>query len=112
MGVVGGKKVAGLDGLGEWVSGGRLTAGGGEVAGRACPAPTGWRKGERVPTGNGQAEGSRPLPTMWKVRGWLWESARAGHARPLRVVVGTVCFPHSAHVNVENTCNFYLIIIV
>ena len=26
------------------VSGGRLTAGGGEVAGRACPAPTG---GER-----------------------------------------------------------------
>ena len=25
------------------VSGGRLTAGGGEVAGRACPAPTGWR---------------------------------------------------------------------
>ena len=66
------------------VSGGRLTAGGGEVAGRACPAPTGWRKGERVPAGNGQAEGSRPLPTMWKVRGWLWESARAGHARPLR----------------------------
>ena len=66
------------------VGGGRLTAGGGEVAGRACPAPTGWRKGERVPAGNGQAEGSRPLPTMWKVRGWLWESARAGHARPLR----------------------------
>ena len=30
------------------------------------------------------AEGSRPLPTMWKVRGWLWESVRAGHARPLR----------------------------
>ena len=66
------------------VGGGRLTAGGGEVAGRACPAPTGWRKGERVLAGNGQAEGSRPLPTMWKVRGWLWESARAGHARPLR----------------------------
>ena len=37
---VGGKRVAGLGGLGEWVSGGRLTAGGGEVAGRACPAPT------------------------------------------------------------------------
>ena len=36
-----GKRVAGLGGLGEWVSGGRLTAGGGEVAGRACPAPTG-----------------------------------------------------------------------
>ena len=61
---VGGKKVAGLGGLGEWVSGGRLTAGGGEVAGRACPAPTGWRKGARVLAWNGQAEGSRPLPTM------------------------------------------------
>lgn len=52
------------------VGGGRLTAGGGEVAGRACPAPTGV------------------------------------------MVVGAVCFPHSAHTNVENTCNFYLIIIV
>ena len=39
---------------------------------------------------------------------------RAGRAcpAPMGVVVGTVCFPHSAHVNVENTCNFYLIIIV
>ena len=55
-----------------------------EVAGRACPAPTGEWKGERVPAGNGQAEGSRPLPTMRKIRGWLWKSARAGHARPLR----------------------------
>ena len=45
---VGGKKVAGLGGLGEWVSGGRLTAGGGEVAGRACPAPTGWREIDRA----------------------------------------------------------------
>ena len=41
---LGGKRVAGSGGLGEWVSGGRLTAGGGEVAGRACPALTG---GER-----------------------------------------------------------------
>ena len=48
---VGGKRVAGLGGLGEWVSGGRLTAGDGKVAGRACPAPTGWRKGERVLAG-------------------------------------------------------------
>ena len=48
MGVVGGKRVAGLGGLGEWVGGGRLTAGDGKVAGRACPAPTGWWKGERV----------------------------------------------------------------
>ena len=70
MGVGGGKRIAGLGVLGEWVSVGRLTAGGGEVAGRACPAPTGV------------------------------------------VVEEAVCFPHSAHVNVENTCNFYLIIIV
>ena len=109
----GGKRVAGSGGLGEWVGGGRLTAGGGEVAGRACPAPTGWRKGERVPAGNGQAEGSRPLPTMWKVRGWLWKARGPGMPGPYGVmVVGAVCFPHSAHTNVENTCNFYLIIIV
>ena len=52
---VGGKRVAGSGGFGEWVSGGRLAAGGGEVAGRACPAPTGggrvsgcWPEGARV----------------------------------------------------------------
>ena len=45
---VGGKKVAGLGGLGEWVSGGRLTAGDGEVAGRTCPAPTGGGGGNGV----------------------------------------------------------------
>ena len=33
------------------MGGGRLTAGDGKVAGRACPAPTGWWKGERVPAG-------------------------------------------------------------
>ena len=49
-------------GMGErWKIDGRWR----KVAGRACPAPTGWRKGERVPAGNGQAEGSRPLPTVW-----------------------------------------------
>ena len=40
---------------------------------------------------------------------------RAGRACPAPtgvMVVGAVCFPHPAHVNVENTCNFYLIIIV
>ena len=45
MGVVGGKRVTGLVGLGNgWAMEG-VTAGGGEVAGRACPAPTGWWKG-------------------------------------------------------------------
>ena len=34
------KEGCGVRWFGEWVSGGRLTAGGGEVAGRACPAPT------------------------------------------------------------------------
>ena len=110
MGVMGGKRVAELGVLGEH---GRCDGGRREVAGRACPAPTGWWKGERVPTGNGQAEGSRPLPTVWKVIGWLWESVLAGHARPLwGVVEGAVYFQHPARVNVENTCNFYLIIIV
>ena len=70
-GVVGGKRVAGLGGLGEWVSGGRLTAGGGEVAGRACPAPTGWWKGEPVLAGRGSRRGNgtllRLLPHTQKI---------------------------------------------
>ena len=40
---------------------------------------------------------------------------RAGRACPTPtgvMVVGAVCFPHLAHMNVENACNFYLIIIV
>ena len=44
MGVVGGKRVAGVGGLGEWVSGGRLTAGGGKLrAGHARPLRGGGR---------------------------------------------------------------------
>ena len=60
----------------EWVGGGRLTAGDGKVAGRACPAPTGGWKGERVLAGNGQAEGSRPLPTMRGETGWQNSNGR------------------------------------
>ena len=40
---------------------------------------------------------------------------REGRACPAPtgvMVVGAVCFPHLGHVNVENTCIFYLIIIV
>ena len=44
-GVVGGNWVAELGVLGEH---GRCDGGRREVAGRACPAPTGWWKGERV----------------------------------------------------------------
>ena len=50
------KEGCGVRWFGEWVSGGRLTAGSGEVAGRACPARTGWRKGERVLAGREQSE--------------------------------------------------------
>ena len=99
---LGGKRVAGLGGLGEWVSGGRLTAGGREVAGRACPAPTGGerkivgvRRGGKAVTGGGGKHAGRACPAPTGV-----------------MVVGVVCFQHSAHVNVENACNFYLIIIV
>ena len=49
---VGGKRVAGVGSFGELVGNREgLTAGGGEVAGRACPAPTGGWKGERVLAG-------------------------------------------------------------
>ena len=45
---VGGKRVAGVGSFGELVGNREgLTAGGGEVAGRACPAPTGWRQYKR-----------------------------------------------------------------
>ena len=48
-------------GMGEWWKiDGRRRGG----CGPGMPGPYGWRKGERVPAGNGQAEGSRPLPTM------------------------------------------------
>ena len=53
MGLMGGKRVAGLGGLGEWVSGGRLTAGDGKVAGRACPAPTGWQSNRLCTSASG-----------------------------------------------------------
>ena len=134
---LGGKRVAGSGGLGEWVSGGKLTAGGGEVAGRACPAPTGWRKGERVLAGRcagvgwfraifvgggvldvprrGQDPSLRCRgETRWQSsNGWLWKARGPGMPGPYGVVEeGEGCFPHSSHVNVENACNFYLIIIV
>ena len=78
--------VTAVGGLKLWGVGGvRLTVGDGKVACRACPAPTGGWKGERVPAGNGQAEGSRPLPTMWKVRGWLWKARGPGMPGPYGV---------------------------
>ena len=58
---VDGKRVAWLGVLGEWVGGGRLTAGGGEVAGRACPAPTGGVEG-RAGAGRERAGGGVKTP--------------------------------------------------
>ena len=48
----------------------------------------------------------------WKINGRRRGGCGPGMPGPYGVVEGAVCFPHSAHVNVENTCNFYLIIIV
>ena len=52
-----------------------MTSGGGEVAGHFC-------RGRRP---RRPAEGSRPLPTMWKVRGWLWEVRGPGMPGPYGV---------------------------
>ncbi len=59
------------------VGGGRLTAGDGRL--RAGHARYGWWKGERVPAGNGQAEG-QDLPRCRRLEGG-YGSMRAGHAR-------------------------------
>ena len=49
----------------------------------------------------------------WKIDGRRREVTGRACPAPTGVMVeGAVCFPHSAHVNVENACNFYLIIIV
>ena len=47
----------------------------------------------------------------WKIDGRRRGGCGPGMPGPYGVE-GAVCFTHSAHVNVENTCNFYLIIIV
>ena len=80
-GVVGGKRVARLGGLGEWVGGGRIDGRRREVAGRACPAPTGGRKGERVPAGRCAGVGwFRAIP----VGGGVLDAPRRGQDPSLR----------------------------
>ena len=37
---------------------------------------------------NGQAEGSRPLPTMREIRGWLWKVRGPGMPGPYEGVEG------------------------
>ena len=49
----------------------------------------------------------------WEIDGRRRGGCGPGMPGPYGVVVeGAMCFPHLAQVNVENTCNFYLIIIV
>ena len=102
---VGGHKLWGV------VGGGRLTVGGGKLrAGHARPLQGGEReivgrpalRPPRTCMGAGMvsghlcrgrrprrpAEGSRPLPTMWKVRGWLWKARGPGMPGPYGVVEG------------------------
>ena len=50
--------------FGEWVGNGRSDGRRRGGCGPGMPGPYGGWKGERVLAGNGQAEGSRPLPTM------------------------------------------------
>ena len=55
----------------------------------------------------------RGMGERWKIDGRRRGGCGPGMPGPYGgVVEGAVYFQHSAHVNVENTCNFYLIIIV
>ena len=55
----------------------------------------------------------RGMGGRWKIDGRRREVAGRACPAPTGVMVdGAVYFQHPAHVNVENTCNFYLIIIV
>ena len=58
MEAVGGTRVAGLGGLGEH---GRCDGGRREVAGRACPAPTGRVKNQRVIFRRGMRQNKKPV---------------------------------------------------
>ena len=65
-----------------------------EGCGPGMPGPYGGWKGERVPAGNGQTEGSRPLPTVWgetgwqSSNGWLWKACGPGMPGPYGVEGG------------------------
>ena len=98
-------------------------------AGHARPL-RGWWKGERVlagrcagvgwfraiSVGGGVLDvprrGQDPSLRCGRLEGGYGKAHGPGMPGPYGVVEGAVCFPHSAHMNVENTCNFYLIIIV
>ncbi len=84
-----------------------------EVTGRACPAPTGGGRVSGCRPGTGRRRGQDPSLRCERLEGGYGKVRGPGMPGPYGVVVvGAMCFPHSAHVNVENTCNFYLIIIV
>ena len=53
------------------------------------------------------------MGARWKINGRRRKVAGRACPAPTGVMVeGAMCFTHLAQVNVENTCNFYLIIIV
>ena len=104
---VGGHKLWGV------VGGGRLTVGGGKLrAGHARPLRGGGRVRGCWP-GTGRRRGQDPSLRCGRLEGGYGKVRGPGMPGPYGgVVEGAVYFQHSAHVNVENTCNFYLIIIV
>ena len=85
MGLVGGKRVAGSGGLGEWVSGGRLTAGGGEVTGRACPATTGGGRVSGCRPGTGKRRGQDPSLRCGRLEGGYGKACGPGMPGPYGV---------------------------
>ena len=64
----------------------------------------GWRKGERVPAGNGQAEGSRPLPTMQKINGRQWQGRGPGMPGPYGRWPGAELLPVRADMESAPMC--------
>ena len=63
-------------------------SGGGRYAGGMNFSPTGYLL---AGVGRKVAEGSRPLPTMQRIKGVAMARLRAGHARPLQCGVGGIC---------------------
>ena len=59
-------------------------SGGGRYAGGMNFSPTGYLL---AGVGRKVAEGSRPLPTMQRIKGVVMARLRAGHARPLQTAV-------------------------
>ena len=75
----------GIRWFGEWVGGGRLTAGGGEVAGRACPAPTGGGRVSGCWPGTGRRRGQDPSLRCGRLEGGYGKVCGPGMPGPYGV---------------------------